>query len=89
MWWLLGCDEDTPEQRDARIKQSNMVGPGGLISMEDGVVGGWIQRGVRNDGDKASVLEMGGRTVEPSPDSRATEVSIRGFWNGYRDCMGV
>lgn len=89
MWWLLGCDDDTAQQRDARIKQSNMVGPGGLISMEDGVVGGWIQRGVRNDGDKTSVLEMGGRTVEPSPDARATEVSIRGFWNGYRDCLAV
>jgi hypothetical protein len=32
---------------------------------------------------------MGGRTVEPSENSRATEVSVRGFWNGYRDCMGI
>ncbi len=89
LWWLLGSEDDTPEQRAARIKQSNMVGPGGLISMEDGVVGGWIQRGVRNDGEKASLLEMGGRGVEPSLNSRATEVSIRGFWNGYRECMGL
>ncbi|MGE0747179.1 MAG: Rieske 2Fe-2S domain-containing protein [Rhodospirillales bacterium] len=87
LWWVLGTDDDTAEQRDIRIRQSNMIGPGGLISMEDGVVGGWVQRGTKGDKDKSSVLEMGGRTVEPSKESRATEVSIRGFWNGYRECM--
>ncbi len=43
-----------------RVKQSNMIGPGGLISMEDGVVGGWVQRATRND-HGTSLLEMGGR----------------------------
>jgi len=89
MWWVLGRNSDIEEQRRIRIKQSNMIGPGGLISMEDGVVGGWIRRAVKGDPEKTSLLEMGGRTVEPSHNSRATEVSIRGFWNGYRDCMGV
>jgi phenylpropionate dioxygenase-like ring-hydroxylating dioxygenase large terminal subunit len=87
LWWVLGTEDDSEAQRQIRIRQSNMIGPGGLISMEDGVVGGWVQRGTRGDKDKSSVLEMGGRTVEPSKESRATEVSIRGFWNGYRDCM--
>ena len=89
MWRVLGCESDTEEQQRMRIKQSNMIGPGGVISMEDGVVGGWVQRGTRRDLEKTSVVEMGGRDVAPSRDSRATEVSIRGFWNGYRDLMGV
>jgi hypothetical protein len=66
-----------------------MIGPGGVISMEDGVVGGWIQRGTKRDQDKSTVVQMGGRGIEPSAEGRATEVSIRGFWQGYRDCMGV
>ena len=88
LWWVLGAADDTPAQRDMRIKQSNLIGPGGLVSMEDGVVGGWVQRATRND-DTTSLLEMGGRDVTPSPGSRATEVSIRGFWTGWRSTMGV
>jgi phenylpropionate dioxygenase-like ring-hydroxylating dioxygenase large terminal subunit len=89
LWWVFGTPEDTEEQRNIRIKQSNMIGPGGVISMEDGVVGGWIQRGTKRDLGKSSVVQMGGRGIEPSGEGRATEVSIRGFWQGYRDCMGV
>ena len=89
LWWVFGTPEDTDEQRDIRIKQSNMIGPGGVISMEDGVVGGWIQRGTRRDHDKTTIVEMGGRDVASSTEGRATEVSIRGFWRGYRDCMGI
>ena len=89
LWWVLGCSDDSEEQRDARIRQSNLVGPGGLISMEDGVVGGWVQRGSKRDPDMTTILEMGGRDVAPSEEGRATEVSIRGFWQGYRDLMGV
>lgn len=89
LWWVFGTPDDTEEQRNIRIKQSNMIGPGGVISMEDGVVGGWIQRGTKRDLAKSSVVQMGGRGIVPSGEGRATEVSIRGFWQGYRDCMGV
>lgn len=89
VWWLLGAEDDTEAQREMRVTQSNMIGPGGLISMEDGVVGGWVQRATRNDGDETTLLEMGGRDVAPSRNSRATEVSIRGFWAGWRALMGA
>ena len=89
VWWVLGAEDDTAEQHDIRVTQSNMIGPGGLISMEDGVVGGWVQRATKRDGDKTTVLEMGGHDVQPSENSRATEVSIRGFWSGWRSLMGV
>ncbi len=89
VWWVLGAEDDTTDQREIRIKQSNMIGPAGLISMEDGVVGGWVQRAIRRDGDETSVLEMGGRDVAPSENSRVTEVSIRGFWNAWRTLMAA
>lgn len=89
LWWVLGTPEDTPEQREIRIKQSNMIGPGGVISLEDGVVGGWIQRGTKRDQEKSTVVEMGGRGVAPSGEGRATEVAIRAWWKVYRECMGI
>lgn len=89
VWWLLGTEDDSDEQHAMRVTQSNFIGPGGLISMEDGVVGGWVQRATKRDGEKTTVLEMGGHDFGPSENSRATEASIRGYWNGWRSLMGI
>ena len=88
-WRVLGAAEDSDEERTMRVFQSNLIGPAGLISMEDGIIGNWVQQGINQDPDKTSLVEMGGREVAESPSSRATEVSVRGFWQGYRDLMGV
>ena len=87
-WILFGYEDDTPEQQRMRIMQSNLVGPAGLVSMEDGAVGGFIQRSIQQDGDRNAVLEMGGREVE-SQKSRVSEASVRGFWKAYRGLMGI
>jgi anthranilate 1,2-dioxygenase large subunit len=85
-WTLLGFLEDTPEQRLTRLKQANLVGPAGYISMEDGCVGGFVQRGIAGAGDEEAVIEMGGAGTDSS-ESRVTEASVRGFWKAYRAQM--
>jgi anthranilate 1,2-dioxygenase large subunit len=85
-WTLLGFAEDTPEQRLTRLKQANLVGPAGYISMEDGCVGGFVQRGIAGAGDEEAVIEMGGAGTDSS-ESRVTEASVRGFWKAYRTQM--
>lgn len=87
-WTYLGFADDTPEQRSVRLKQLNLVGPGGFISMEDGAVGGFVQRGIAGAKDHEAVVEMGGDSVASS-DGRATEAAVRGFWKAYRTHMGV
>ena len=87
-WTVLGFDDDTPEQRMARLKQANLIGPAGFISMEDGCVGGFVERGVAGAPDEQSVIEMGGHAATGS-ESRVTEASIRGFWKAYRANMGI
>jgi anthranilate 1,2-dioxygenase large subunit len=87
-WTLLGFAEDTPEQHTARLKQSNLVGSAGYVSMEDGCVGGFVQRGVAGASDQAAVVEMGGASAASS-ESRVTEASIRGFWKAYLAAMGI
>jgi anthranilate 1,2-dioxygenase large subunit/terephthalate 1,2-dioxygenase oxygenase component alpha subunit len=57
--------------------------------MEDGMVGALIQRSIEADGDKASVMILGGRGLEPIQGSRASEGSVRGFWTGYRHLTGL
>ncbi len=88
VWTLLGFEEDTPEQTAVRIKQANLVGPAGLVSMEDGAIGGFVQKGIAGDLDGVAILEMGGRGVGGMP-TRATETSVRGFWKVYRELMDV
>lgn len=85
-WTYIGYTDDTPEQRKVRLKQLNLVGPAGFISMEDGAVGGFVQRGIAGAQGLEAVVEMGGGTTASS-DGRATETSVRGFWKAYRSHM--
>lgn len=87
-WTYLGFADDTVEMRRRRVKQGNLVGPAGFISMEDGCIGGFVQRGVGTAGDQASVVRMGGDTAESQP-TRLTEAAVRGFWQTYRAHMGL
>ena len=86
-WTYFGFDDDTEEMQRRRLRQSNLVGPAGYVSMEDGCVGGFVQRGVAAAGDVLSVVTMGGEEAE-SQETRATEASVRGFWKAYRRYMG-
>jgi anthranilate 1,2-dioxygenase large subunit len=87
-WTYIGFADDSAEQRLTRVKQCNLVGPAGYISMEDGCVGGFVQRGIAGASDQEAVLEMGGGDALSS-ESRVTEASVRGFWKAYRNTMGV
>ena len=79
---------DTPEQAERRLLQSNLVGPAGLVSMEDGMIGSWVQRTIAQDPEETAVLEMGGREVTRQ-GSRVSEASVRGFWQAYRTLMDL
>jgi phenylpropionate dioxygenase-like ring-hydroxylating dioxygenase large terminal subunit len=85
-WTYFGYADDSPEMNRRRLKQQNLVGPAGLVSLEDGCATGFVQRGIASAGDKVSVVEMGGRTAE-SQETRATEAAVRGFWKAYRRHM--
>jgi anthranilate 1,2-dioxygenase large subunit len=87
-WTYIGFADDTPGQRLARLKQGNLAGPAGYVSMEDGCIGGFVQRGIAGAPEFESVIEMGGSRAESS-ESRVTEASIRGFWKAYRSLMNL
>jgi len=58
------------------------------VSMEDGCIGGFVERGAATAPGRTSVVEMGGTGTE-GQDTRATEVAIRGFWRQWRGAVGV
>jgi phenylpropionate dioxygenase-like ring-hydroxylating dioxygenase large terminal subunit len=87
-WTYFGFADDDAEMDLLRLKQANLVGPGGYISMEDGAVGGFVQRAIAGAADDGSILMMGG-VEAASQDTRATESSVRGFWKAYRTLMDL
>jgi anthranilate 1,2-dioxygenase large subunit/terephthalate 1,2-dioxygenase oxygenase component alpha subunit len=87
-WTYFGFADDTPDLRKRRLRQNNLAGPAGYVSMEDGAVGGFVQRGIAAAGDERAVVEMGG-TETIAEGTRATEASVRGFWKCYRGHMGI
>lgn len=89
VWTLFGYEDDSEEMTRHRINQANMVGPAGLISMEDGEALEMVQRSTAPDQRKCGVVEMGGVGAIDNLDTRAQEVTIRGFWAYYSQLMGI
>jgi anthranilate 1,2-dioxygenase large subunit/terephthalate 1,2-dioxygenase oxygenase component alpha subunit len=87
VWTYFGFEDDTPEMNRRRLKQQNLVGPAGFISMEDGCVGGFVQRALRYNDDDSGVVMMGGYDAQSQP-FRSSEAAIRGFWKKYRAMIG-
>jgi phenylpropionate dioxygenase-like ring-hydroxylating dioxygenase large terminal subunit len=86
-WIYLGYADDTPDLRRRRLRQLNLAGPAGFVSMEDGCIGNFVERGVVAAPQGESLLEMGGAGTE-SQETRATETAVRGFWKMWRAVMG-
>jgi phenylpropionate dioxygenase-like ring-hydroxylating dioxygenase large terminal subunit len=86
-WTYFGYADDTPEMNRRRLRQQNLVGPAGFVSMEDGCATGFVQRGSAAASGQLSVIELGGDSTA-SQTTRATEAAVRGFWKAWRRYMG-
>ena len=87
-WVHLGFDSDDEAMQERRLRQGNLIGAAGYISMEDGCVGGFVQRALKDNDDDSGIVMMGGHDAE-SQNFRASEAAIRGFWKKYRALTGV
>jgi anthranilate 1,2-dioxygenase large subunit len=86
-WIHLGFDGDDEAMTERRLRQGNLIGPAGYIAMEDGCIGGFVQRSLRYNDDGQGIVMMGGHGAE-SQNFKASESAIRGFWKHYRALMG-
>jgi len=86
-WTLFGYADDSEEMTRHRLLQANMVGPAGLISMEDGEAIEITHRATAVDTSAESVLEMGGRGPIVDLEHRINDIAVRGFWSHYAHLM--
>ncbi|RFB06261.1 aromatic ring-hydroxylating oxygenase subunit alpha [Parvularcula marina] len=87
-WIYFGYADDDEEMQSRRLKQGNLVGPAGYVSLEDSEVLAQVQGVATSTPDSIQVVEMGGRdNFEPS-ETAITENLIRSFYKFYREKMG-
>ena len=87
-WIYFAYADDTLEMRKRRLRHLNLGGPAGFVSMEDGCVGGFVERGITTAEDGAAIVEMGGSGVDSQP-TRATEAAVRAYWSMWCGMMGI
>jgi anthranilate 1,2-dioxygenase large subunit len=86
---LFGYEDDTEEMVRHRLISANLVGPAGLVSMEDGEAIEIVQKATRREILDHSLVEMGGLGPLSDLEHRVTETPIRGFWSYWSELMGV
>ena len=86
---MLGYEDDPPEMIAHRLRQANLVGPAGLVSMEDGEAIEIVQRASRPEPDRMTVIELGGAGPISDRDYRVNDVPLRGFWSYYAELLGI
>lgn len=90
LWTYFGYVDDDDDMTAHRLRQLNLFGPGGLVSMEDAEAIEITHQASRNETpDATTVIEVGGKGEISDRAYRVNDVPIRGFWSYYAELMGV
>jgi len=87
VWDFFGYADDDEEMTRIRLKQANLMGPSGLVSIDDTEAMEMCQKGLAAEPGGNAVAELGGRDCG-NEDHMVTETAIRGFYKCYRKLMG-
>jgi salicylate 5-hydroxylase large subunit len=86
VWTFFGYADDTDEMTRLRLRQANLMGPAGFVSVDDSEVMKYLEQGIAPYPEATSVLEMGGRDWHDETHI-ITEAAIRAFYDHYRKVM--
>ena len=87
VWTHFGFDDDTPDMTRRRLRQSNLFGPAGFVSADDGEVIEFSQAGFKQAGNNGETLcELGGTGVEAT-EHMVTETLIRSMYAYWKKVM--
>ena len=88
VWTFFGFEDDDAEMRNLRLRQANLMGSAGYVTLDDAEALEYSQLGVSGAPEGAeAVLVLDGNGAE-SGECLVTEALIRGFYMRYRDIMG-
>jgi salicylate 5-hydroxylase large subunit len=86
-WTFFGYETDDEAMTKRRLRQANLMGPAGFVSVDDSEVMKFAQQGIGPYPEAAGVMEMGGRGWREDEPHAVTESPIRAFFDYYRHVM--
>ena len=90
IYTYFAFEDDDEEMRDRRIRHGNLFGPSGLVNADDFEVIAMAQAGFKAaENEEASALLGHGGRENKNTGTHASEGPIRGFYQYYREVMGL
>ena len=86
-WTFFGYADDDAAMTQRRLRQANLMGPSGYVSMDDSEMMALAQAGLGPATESAAVLELGGRGWEERLEHGVSENLIRAMYDYYRQVM--
>jgi salicylate 5-hydroxylase large subunit len=86
-WTFFGYADDDAAMVQRRLRQANLMGPSGFVSIDDSEMMALAQQGAAPAPEAAAVLEMNGYGWQEEEDHAVTESEIRAFYEFYRKVM--
>lgn len=87
-WTFIGYADEDEAMTTRRLRQANLFGPSGLVSVDDSEIMKLSQDGIGAYENVEGVYEMGGHDTGDE-SHMVTEAAIRAFYKAYRDVMGL
>jgi salicylate 5-hydroxylase large subunit len=88
-WTFFGYASDDAAMTQRRLRQANLMGPAGFVSIDDSEVLAFVQQGAGQTPDAAGVIEMDGSDWNAETLHAVTEGEIRAMYAHYRKVMGI
>jgi salicylate 5-hydroxylase large subunit len=86
-WTFFGYADDDDAMTKRRLRQANLMGPSGFVSIDDSETMALAQQGLRHASDEAAVIELDGKGWQQELPHGVTESEIRAFYDYYRKVM--
>ena len=88
-WTFFGYKDDDAAMVARRVRQANLMGPSGFVSVDDSEVMKYVQEGVAHAPGSAGVVEMGDKGWREEESHVVTESEIRAMYQYYRSVMDL
>jgi anthranilate 1,2-dioxygenase large subunit len=90
IWTFFGFADDDEEMKRLRLKQANLVGAAGFVSMDDSEVLSQVQRTVAAYPESDGIMRMGWHDeTHEDEDTVLTETQLRKFYDFYRSALAL
>jgi salicylate 5-hydroxylase large subunit len=88
-WTFFGYADDDEAMTNRRLRQANLMGPSGYVSIDDSETMAMAQQGMGHAPEASAVIELDGASWQEELAHGVTESEIRAFYDYYRKVMDL